>query len=186
MEGGFGSQSAKNTELYKRLTQDLGEDQRASFAFISGLAGLDPLGKRVAVAESGLSEEGKAEAMSAVVSDSERYKFRAAYEAGVSADAWAGFYRSLPNYDEDGNGSYKQAEVTAALDNARIPLSAGEGAAQGLFGGDTETRSLTRAEKAAIWSAYNPKWKTANNPFDASIGDRVVSRIGQMQDEEGE
>lgn len=186
VEGGFGSQSAKNTELYKRLTQDLGEDQRTSFAFISGLTGLDPLGKRVAVAESGLSEEGKAEAMSAVVSESERYKFRAAYEAGVSADAWAGFYRTLPRYDEDGNGSYKQAEVTAALDNARIPLSAGEGAAQGLFGGDTETRSLTRAEKAAIWSAYNPKWKTANNPFDASIGDRVVSRIGQMQDEEGE
>lgn len=186
VEGGFGSQSAKNTELYKRLTQDLGEDQRTSFAFISGLTGLDPLGKRVAVAESGLSEEGKAEAMSAVVSESERYKFRAAYENGVSADAWAGFYRTLPRYDEDGNGSYKQAEVTAALDNARIPLSAGEGAAQGLFGGDTETRSLTRAEKAAIWSAYNPKWKTANNPFDASIGDRVVSRIGQMQDEEGE
>lgn len=184
VEGGFGNQTAKNTELYKRLTQEMGEDQRASWDFISGLTGLDPLGKRVAVSESGLSDEGKAEAMSAVVSDSERYKFRAAYEAGVSADAWAGFYRTLSNYDEDGNGSYKQAEVTAALDNARIPLSAGEGAAQGLFGGDTETRSLTRAEKAAIWSAYNPKWKTANNPFDASIGDRVVSRIGQMQDEE--
>ena len=186
VEGGFGNQTAKNTELYKRLTEDLGEDQRTSYAFISGLAGLDPLGKRVAVSESGLSDEGKAEAMSAVVSDSERYRFRAAYEAGVSADAWTGFWRTLPSYDEDGNGSYKQAEVTAALDNARIPLSAGEGAAQGLFGGDTETRSLTRAEKAAIWSAYNPKWKTDNNPFDASIGSRVVSRIGQMQDEEGE
>ena len=111
-------------------------------------------------------------------------KFRAAYENGVSADAWAALYGAMSEYDLNGNGRYTQQEIREALDNVTVPLTAGEGAAQGLFGGLTEERYLTNAEKAALWSAYDPTWKTANTPYDATIGARVVNRINEIKKEE--
>ncbi len=184
VEGGFGNQSAKNTALYRELTGDLGESQRESWDFLQSLRQQDTQGKRMAIAESGLTDEGKALAMERIMNSgqsTEGTKFRAAYDSGVSADVWAEFYRFLPDYDKDGNKSYTQAEIAEALDDVQIPLSSGEGAAQGLFGGSTETRHLTNSEKAALWSACNPTWATKNNPYDPKIGERVVSRYNALK-----
>ena len=184
VEGGFGNQSVKNTALYRTLTEELGESQRESWDFLQSLRQQDTYGKRMAIAESGLSEEGKAYAMETLLNSgnsTEGTKFRAAYDNGVSADAWAYFYNVIPDYDADGNKSYTQKEIAEALDNVQIPLSSGEGAAQGLFGGSTETRHLTNSEKAALWSAYYPTWATKNNPYSPQIGERVVSRYNALK-----
>lgn len=181
VEGGFGNQSAKNTALYRELTEDLGESQRASWDFLNSLKQQDALGKRMAVAESGLSEEGKAAAMEAVTSESEGRKFRAASEEGITADVWAALYEAMGDYDANGNKQYSQAEIRDALENITVPVSYGEGAVQGLFGGSTQERHLTNAEKAALWSAYNPTWKPANNPYDPTIGERIANRVNELK-----
>jgi hypothetical protein len=189
VEGGFGNQSVKNTNLYKELTQEFGESQRESWNIINNIKPKDKYGNKMLVAESGLSEEGKAAAMEAVVNDgksTEPQKFRAAYNNGVSADAWAALYGAMEEYDLNGNKQYTQAEIKEALDNITVPLSSGEGAAQGLFGGSTETRHLTNAEKAALWSAYDPTWATKNNPYDPAIGARVVAEYNRLKNEKAE
>ena len=157
VEGGFGSQSAKATALYKRLTDEMGESQRESWNLISSLRGMDSQGKRDAIAQSGLSDDGKALAMEELVSESEGLRFRGANHYGVSADAWAALYDGMWQYDENGNNQYSQAEIGAAIDAITVPLSSGEGAAQGLFGGFTSERALTNREKAALWAAYGYK-----------------------------
>jgi len=187
VEGGFGNQTAKNTALYRTLTDEYGENQRAAWGFISSLSGKKDQEKRMSVAESGLSDEGKAIAMETIMNSgnsTEGTKFRTAYDNGVSADAWAYFYNTLSEYNT-GSNNVTQAEAKEALDNVRIPLSSGEGAAQGLLGGSTETRKLTNKEKAAIWSAYRPDWKPASNPYDANIGEKVSNQYHKMKDEAG-
>ena len=184
VEGGFGNQSAKKTALYRELTDEYGESQRTAWDLITSVKGNDAQGAREAIAASGLSDEAQVQAMKALITGTNGAKFEAANEAaGVSAEAWASFWGTLPEFDADGNGSYTQAEVAAALERVEVPLSYGEGAAQGLFGGSTSTRKLTNQEKAALWSAYNPKWKTSNNPFDAGVGERVVSRYNAGDEE---
>ena len=111
----------------------------------------------------------------------ERVFGRAAYNNGVSAEAWAALYGAMDEYDLNGNKQYTQAEIRDALDSITVPISESEGAVQGLFGGSTETRHLTNVEKAALWSAYNPKWKASNNPYDPSIGERVVSEYNRLK-----
>lgn len=94
-----------------------------------------------------------------------------------------GLERILPQYDEDNNGSYKQSEVQNALDNMTIPLSASEGATQGLFGGSTEERYLTNDEKAVLWQMSNKSWKASKNPYNPAIGEMVSRRLNGNDEE---
>lgn len=184
VEGGFGNQSAKKTALYRELTGEYGESQREVWDLISGVRGSDKFNVMNAVAQADLSDESKARALSTLIQGNNGAKFEAANQAaGISADVWYSFWSTLPEFDSDNNNSFTQAEVAAALERVEIPLSPEEGAAQGLFGGSTETRKLTNSEKAALWSAYNPKWKAANNPFDPAVGERVVNRYNSEEDE---
>lgn len=184
VEGGFGNQSAKKTALYKELTEDLGESQHAAWDLLNAARGSDKYNAMAAVANADLSDEGKALALKTLIQGNNGAKFEAANSAeGVTADVWYSFWSTLPEFDSDNNNSFTQAEVAAALERVEVPLSSGEGMTQGLFGGSTETRKLTNSEKAALWSAYNPKWKAANNPFDPAVGERVVNRYNSEEDE---
>lgn len=61
---------------------------------------------------------------------------------GVTPNEYFSFRDSLPKYDSDGNGSFKQSEVEDAL--RAMP-------------------GLTDAKRAQMWQSVNKKWK--NNPF---------------------
>ena len=185
VERGFGSQSAKNTALYREITGS-GESQRASWDLILSLSGQDKQGKRETVAASGLTEEGKAYVMEQILNagqSTEGTKFRAAYDNGVSADAWAALYGAMAQYDMNNNNQYTQAEIAEALENIRVPIGEDAGRTQGLFGGSTKDRALTNDEKAVLWSAYDPSWATKNNPYSPEIGERVVARYSVLKGE---
>lgn len=186
VEGGFGNQSAKVTTMYRRLTDEIGESQRDAWNLIQtindGEYGRDTMAKRYAIAQSNLSEEGKALAMETYMSESEGRKFRGASEFGVTAGEWAALYRAMDEYDVNDNNTYSQKEIVNALDNITVPLNASEGMTQGLFGGSTDERYLTNREKAVLWAAYGYKqngnsWKQSNNPYDPEVGERVIDWI---------
>ena len=73
--------------------------------------------------------------------------------------------------------------MTDALEGMTVPLTDGEGALQGLFGGSMEERPLTREEKAVLWQSYNKAWKPEKNPYDTAIGAEVF-RLLNGGDEE--
>lgn len=189
VEGGFGNQSAKVTTMYRRLTDEIGESQRDAWNLIQtindGEYGRDTMAKRYAIAQSNLSEEGKALAMETYMSESEGRKFRGASEFGVTAGEWAALYSAMDEYDVNDNNTYSQKEIVNALDNITVPLNASEGMTQGLFGGSTDERYLTNREKAILWAAYGYKqngnsWKQSNNPYDPEVGERVIDWINGL------
>lgn len=105
-----------------------------------------------AITNSGLSEEEQMQALSAVMTEAEYGRLKAAYDAGVTPDSYVKFKEVLPEYDVDGKGSYKKEEVEAAIRS--IP-------------------GLSNAQRAALWQSQNKTWKPAGNPFSTSVGQRV-------------
>ena len=105
-----------------------------------------------AITNSGLSEEEQMQALSAVMTEAEYGRLKAAYDAGVTPESYVKFKEVLPEYDVDGKGSYKKEEVEAAIRS--IP-------------------GLSNAQRAALWQSQNKTWKPAGNPFSTSVGQRV-------------
>lgn len=105
-----------------------------------------------AITNSGLGEEEQMQALSAVMTEAEYGRLKAGYDAGVTPESYVKFKEALPKYDADGNGSYKQEEVEAAIRS--IP-------------------GLSNAQRAALWQIQNKSWKPTGNPFSTSVGQRV-------------
>ena len=81
----------------------------------------------------------------------------------------------LPKYDADGNGSYKNAEVEAAIDGMT-----GSGAL--LAPWDVEAGNhdlyLTKDEKAVLWQLYTGSKSASGNPYSVSTGWKVLEAKG--------
>lgn len=77
---------------------------------------------------------------------------------GIEPEAFAQFQTGKSQYDADGNNSYTQKEVAAAI--------------EGIFG-DT----LTAEQKAVIWQLYNKSWKSKNNPYSSEIGGLIYDSL---------
>ena len=84
-------------------------------------------------------------------------KVSTAVNMGVSPNAWVTLQEKLPGYDADGNGSYTQAEVKAALEK--------------LVG-------IGLKERAVLWQSVNKGWKATNNPFSVSAGEKYRKAMG--------
>lgn len=94
-------------------------------------------------------------ALSMVMSDSQMQSVEVANEFGINPKVYVDFYETRSQYDADGNGSYKQAEIQAAID-AR-------------FG------NLSKEQKAVLWQVMNSSTKSAkNNPYSQTIGQKVL------------
>ena len=109
-----------------------------------------------AVTNSGLSEEEQMQALSAVMTEAEYGRLKAGYDAGVTPESYVKFKEVLPKYDADGNGSYKQEEVEAAIKS--IP-------------------GLSNAQRAALWQIQNKSWKPTGNPFSTSVSKSVYDDL---------
>lgn len=109
-----------------------------------------------AITNSGLSEEEQMQALSAVMTEAEYGRLKAGYDAGVTPDSYVKFKEVLPKYDADGNGSYKQEEVEAAIRS--IP-------------------GLSNAQRAALWQIQNKSWKPTGNPFSTSVSKSVYDDL---------
>ena len=142
-----------------------GLDDEAAYQVSSALEGLEPedgedsvskIQRYKAVTESGLSEEDQVQALSAVMTETEYERLLIGYDAGVTPESYVRFKEMLPEYDADGNGTYKQSEVEAAI--RAIP-------------------GLSNAQRAALWQIQNKSWKPNKNPFSTSTGQKVYNDL---------
>lgn len=154
---GLNDQSAYDlNEALDRLEPPEGEDQVTS------------LQRYQAVVGAGLTESEQMTAMEELMPETEYEKLRAGSLQGVTPRAYVSYKQALPLYDADGNGSFKQEEVQAALDS--LPL--------------------TTAQKAALWQMQNKSWKPQNNPYSVSVSQQVYDALntedGELTDWSGE
>ena len=142
-----------------------GLDDEAAYQVSSALEGLEPedgedsvskIQRYKAVTESGLSEEDQVQALSAVMTETEYERLLIGYDAGVTPESYVRFKEMLPEYDADGNGTYKQSEVEAAI--RAIP-------------------GLSNAQRAALWQIQNKSWKPNKNPFSTSTGQKAYNDL---------
>ena len=104
-------------------------------------------------------------ALEAVMPESEYGKLQTGTAYGVTPKAYVDLKEALPRHDSDGNGSFNQAEVEAAINSL--------GGLGGLGGG------LSNSQKAALWQMYNKSWSAKNNPFSVSVGQRVHDALNR-------
>lgn len=100
-------------------------------------------------------------ALSAVMTAAQHAKAEIAYNFEVTPDVYVSMQELLPKYDADGNGSYKQAEITAAI-NA--------------MGGSTQ-------QKAVLWQLATGSTSAKNNPYSAAIGNQVIAARQKAKEE---
>ena len=93
-------------------------------------------------------------ALSAVMTDAQFQKVEIANNFGVSPDAYVTLQEIKPQYDDDGNGSYKNAEIKAAVD--------------GLPG------YYTTEQKAVLWQLATGSTSARNNPYSRQVGQQVL------------
>ena len=93
-------------------------------------------------------------ALSAVMTDAQFQKVEIANDFGVSPDAYVTLQEIKPRYDADSNGSYKSAEIQAAID--------------AMLG------SYTTEQKAVLWQLATGSTSSRNNPYSKQVGQRVL------------
>lgn len=148
---GLDDQSAYDlNEALDNLEPPEGEDQVTS------------LQKYQAVVNSGLTESEQMTAMGELMPETEYEKLRVGSLQGVTPRAYVSYKQALPLYDADGNGSFKQEEVQAALDS--LPL--------------------TTEQRAALWQMQNKSWKPSSNPYSVSVSQQVYDALN-AEDEDG-
>lgn len=149
---GLDDQSAYDlNEALDSLEPPEGEDQVTS------------LQKYQAVVNSDLTESEQMTAMGELMPETEYEKLRVGSLQGVTPRAYVSYKQALPLYDADGNGSFKQEEVRAALDS--LPL--------------------TTEQRAALWQMQNKSWKPSSNPYSVSVSQQVYDALNAEEEDDG-
>ena len=163
---------------------EMGVDEGTAYDIATEIGMLEPMdGKETVsstqkwrvVVDSGLTPVEQLTALKAVTSENEYRKFSVAYDMGVLPEAFVSAKETLPRYDEDGNGSYKNAEIEAALDSigntAGIMLPTVGGSA-----------TLTNAQRAVLWQLLTGSTSAKNNPYSTSVGWAVIDAVNAMKE----
>ena len=124
-----------------------------------------------AVVDAGLSTEEQMSVLGEMMQESEYSKLQTGYSYGVTPGAYVSFRELLPKFDFDGNGTFKQEEVEAAID------SMGGGGNGIVLPGAGGGQSLTVTQQAALWQLANKSWKPAKNPYSTSVGQKVYDAL---------
>ena len=116
---------------------------------------LDDLTKWRASVDFSNDVEDQLAALSMVMTDSQMIGVEVANNFGIVPDLYVKFFEVRSQYDADGNGSFKQAEVKAVIDG--------------------QFAHLSKNQKAALWQLMNSSTKSAkNNPYSQEIGQKVL------------
>ena len=145
--------------------ESAGVDAKAARDLLEKLERLTPkngsdsvtnLQKYRVVVDCNLDERDQMDALSVLMPESEFGKLQVGIDYGVAPDTYVGFKESLPKYDFDGNGSYKQAEVRAAIDAMDID---------------------DVGMKAALWQLMTSSKSAKNNPYSVSVGQKICEAM---------
>lgn len=165
------SQIPQSGGYYEKFTE-AGMNDESAYSLNQALDELEPLEgedqvsslqKYQAVVNSDLTESEQMTAMGELMPETEYEKLRVGSLQGVTHRAYVSYKQTLPLYDTDGNGSFKQEEVQAALDS--LPL--------------------TTEQRAALWQMQNKSWKPSSNPYSVSVSQQVYDALNAEDDEGG-
>lgn len=123
------------------------------------------------VMDSDLTEEEKMQALQSVdgMYESTYEKIVTGHNLGMNVKSYIDLKSIMPQFDENGNGTYTQAETETAI-NA---LAGDDNALFALTGTTPNGYTLTDREKAILWQLQNKSWKPYRNPFDREVGQMV-------------
>ena len=93
-------------------------------------------------------------ALSAVMTDAQFQKVEIANDFGITPDTYVTLQEIKLRYDSDGNGSYKNEEIQAAID-----------ALPGYY---------TTKQKAALWQLSSGSTSSKNNPYSQQVGKQIL------------
>ena len=128
-----------------------------------------------AVVDSGMTADEQLAALEALSTESQYRKFSVAYDFGVVPEAYVTARETMPKFDADGNGSYKNDEITAAINS--LGTSGG-----GLVLPGGGSISLTNDQKAALWQLLTGSTSAKNNPYSTSVGWAVIDAVNAMKE----
>lgn len=157
IDGGLDTQSAKDVALgMAELTPDEGKKTVS-----------DVQKWRVAI-DAVDGADAQHDALLAVMKDSTKQKYEIADSYGIEARTWVQLKEILPQFDEDGNGSYKGEEIENAIDalngHSGIMLPGGDGPQQ-----------LTNEMRAVLWQLFTGSKSAKNNPYSERVGSQVIA-----------
>lgn len=120
--------------------------------------------KMEAISTSGLSQTEQLKALEVALNKDTYNKVSLASGYGVTVKVYLDYLGALVKHDEDGNGSYKQDEITAALNSMT---------------------GLTNDQKAALWQLISSSSKPSSNPYSSAIGTKVKEELAASKKVEG-
>lgn len=166
---------SSGTKRYSEL-MDAGLDGEAAETVLDTMDGLTgdvtSIQRYRAIVDSGISESDQMAALSQYMTESEYRKLSAGYDYGVSPDDYITFRETLPSFDENGNGSFTQAETEAALNSLSV---------SGLILPGFTGVNLTNDQKAVLWQLQGSNWSWRNNPYNTAIGRQVYNLLNQEE-----
>lgn len=177
----FFSQIPAEAEKYDAFTA-MGMTDEEAFRLTDGLSGLTPeegksqvsgLQKWKTVVDAGLSADKQMAALGEVMSETEYHKLTIGSQYGIEPKAYVQFKEALRQNDANGNGSYSQAEIEAAID---AMSGADEEAVfmAMLLGESVDAVILTNEQKAVLWQLQSSSDSAKNNPYSRSVGEAVL------------
>lgn len=166
IDGGLDAQSAKDVAL-----------GMAELAPEEGKKTVSDVQKWRAAIDAVDGTSAQRDALLAVMRDSTKQKYEIADSYGIEARTWVQLKEILPQFDEDGNGSYKGEEIENAIDalngHSGIMLPGGDGPQQ-----------LTNEMRAVLWQLFTGSKSAKNNPYSERVGSQVIAEREKAKQED--
>lgn len=166
IDGGLDAQSAKDVAL-----------GMAELAPEEGKKTVSDVQKWRAAIDAVDGTSAQRDALLAVMKDSTKQKYEIAASYGIEARTWVQLKEILPQFDEDGNGSYKGEEIENAIDalngHSGIMLPGGDGPQQ-----------LTNEMRAVLWQLFTGSKSAKNNPYSERVGSQVIAEREKAKQED--
>ena len=165
-DGGLNAQSAKDVAL--GMTELVPEEGKKTVSDVQ---------KWRAAIDAVDGADAQRNALLAVMKDSTKQKYEIADSYGIEARTWVQLKEILPQFDEDGNGSYKGEEIENAIDalngHSGIMLPGGDGPQQ-----------LTNEMRAVLWQLFTGSKSAKNNPYSERVGSQVIEEREKAKQED--
>ena len=175
---------SKGAAWSTKLTE-AGLDEHSAAAVANAVNGLTPeKGKDTvsdtqkwrAVVDTARGEADQKAALLTIMSESARMRYEIADQYGIKPEAWVQVKEALPQFDENGNGSYSGKEIENAID-----ALAGDG--RMLAPWDKDPIRLSREEKAVLWQLFTGSKSGSGNPYSARVGKKIAEELEKARAE---
>lgn len=125
-----------------------------------------PVEKWRTAVQNGKNQKEQLAALKGVMTEVQYDKVEIASYYKIEPDTWVQLNEMMPDFDEDGNGSYKKDEVENAIEAL----------------GD-RVKGLGFAQKAALWQLMTGSTNGKNNPYSTTVGEEIVDERKKRKEE---